>query len=64
MTVKGVQISERHSIVCDERACRLYLQSLSAQSSGTYKCEIAGEAPTFKVLQNSANMTVLGMYIR
>lgn len=60
MTVKGVKISERHNIVCDERACRLFLQNLSAQSSGIYRCEIAGEAPTFQVVQNQANMTVLG----
>lgn len=60
MTVKGVKISDRHNIVCDERACRLFLQNLSAQSSGMYKCEIAGEAPTFQVVQNQANMTVLG----
>uniref|UniRef100_A0A336MBK5 CSON013175 protein n=1 Tax=Culicoides sonorensis TaxID=179676 RepID=A0A336MBK5_CULSO len=59
MTVKGVKISERHNIVCDERACRIVLQNLSAQSSGIYKCEIAGEAPTFQVVQNQANMTVL-----
>lgn len=60
MSVKGVKISDRLPITCSEKFCEIHLQELSAASSGTWKCEIAGDAPNFKVIQNQANMTVLG----
>jgi len=59
MTVKGVKISERHPMICNEKICKIHLEGLSSFSSGIYKCEIAGDAPTFKVIENQANMTVL-----
>lgn len=59
MTVKGVKLSTRHNILCNEKTCRLVLERLSADSTGTYRCEIAGEAPDFTVVQKQANMTVM-----
>lgn len=44
MTVKGVKISERHELICNEKMCKIHLQELSAASSGIYKCEIAGKS--------------------
>lgn len=63
MTVKGVKISDRNELICNEKMCKIQLQNLSADSTGIYKCEIAGDAPTFKVIENQANMTVLGKFI-
>lgn len=59
MMIKGVKISEKHDLICNEKLCKIQLQDLSAASSGIYKCEIAGDAPNFKVIQNQTNMTVL-----
>lgn len=62
MMVKGVKISDRQSILCNEKTCRLFLEKLSADSTGVYRCEIAGDAPDYTVVQKQANMTVMGKF--
>ncbi|CAO1440882.1 unnamed protein product [Diamesa hyperborea] len=54
--VDGVQVSSNH--VCNEKFCTINLEQLNKQSSGSYRCEISGDAPEFKLSHETANMTV------
>jgi len=36
------------------------LEKLTAHSSGQYRCEVSGDAPEFKLIDQTANMTVGG----
>lgn len=58
--VDGVQVSSNH--VCNEKHCTINLENLNKQSGGSYRCEISGDAPEFKLSHETANMTVAGEY--
>lgn len=60
--VPGVLVVEQPDDVCSRRFCSISLGKLSSRSSGTYKCEISGDAPTFNVVFESRNMTVYGTF--
>ena len=59
--VDGVQVSSNH--VCNEKFCTINLENLNKQSSGSYRCEISGDAPEFKLSHETANMTVAGEFL-
>lgn len=48
---------------CGRTKCRITLDNLSVSSTGTYKCEVSGDAPTFPIVFEASNMTVIGKLI-
>lgn len=42
--------------------CKAEIDGLSQLSSGTYKCEVSEDAPEFKLIDQTANMTVGGKF--
>lgn len=59
--VRGITISSG-SYFCNQFMCNAEIDGLSQLSSGTYKCEVSEDAPEFKLIDQTANMTVGGMY--
>lgn len=59
--VKGVTIAEGSSH-CNQFICNLELEQLNTQSTGSYRCEVSGDAPEFKLIDKTANMTVAGAF--
>lgn len=57
--VKGVTIADGSSH-CNQFICNVELEKLNVHSSGQYRCEVSGDAPEFKLIDKSANMTVGG----
>ncbi|KAL9894697.1 uncharacterized protein LOC119635207 [Glossina fuscipes] len=55
--VKGVTIADGSSH-CNQFICNVELEKLSVHSSGSYRCEVSGDAPEFKLIDKTANMTV------
>ncbi|XP_058982812.1 uncharacterized protein LOC101896291 [Musca domestica] len=55
--VKGVSIAAGSSH-CNQFICEVELEKLSPQSSGSYRCEVSGDSPEFKLIGESSNMTV------
>ena len=48
---------------CNYTFCAIRLTNLSrVYSTGSYKCEVSGEAPEFELAYNSTKMTVLGNF--
>ncbi|XP_037956740.1 uncharacterized protein LOC119686270 [Teleopsis dalmanni] len=58
--VIGVQVQDG-KYYCNESTCRLELSLLSAKSTGTYKCEVSGDAPLFQLAAKADNMTVAAL---
>jgi hypothetical protein len=56
--VDGVHVSSDHT--CNEKLCTIHLDNLSSDSSGAYRCEVSGDAPEFKLVHETSNMTVVG----
>ncbi|KAH8382622.1 hypothetical protein KR009_004413 [Drosophila setifemur] len=56
-SVEGVTIADG-SPHCNQFICNVELEKLNAHSSGQYKCEVSGDAPEFKLIDQTANMTV------
>lgn len=48
------------SDTCNSTTCHIELNPVSSKTSGTYSCEVSGDAPEFKLGQESGIMTVLG----
>ncbi|XP_063704191.1 uncharacterized protein LOC134833703 [Culicoides brevitarsis] len=46
---------------CGRTKCRITLDNLSVGSTGTYKCEVSGDAPTFPIVFEASNMTVIAL---
>lgn len=61
-SVPGVNIVERPDDICNRRFCSISLGYLNSSSSGLYRCEVSGDAPTFNVDYESRNMTVYGKW--
>lgn len=57
--VAGVQVQDG-KYFCNESTCRVDLSLVGAKSTGTYKCEVSGDAPHFKLAAKGDNMTVAG----
>lgn len=62
--VPGVNIVDRPDDICNRRFCSISLGYLNSSSSGLYRCEISGDAPTFNVDYESRNMTVYGEFLQ
>lgn len=60
--VRGVTIAEGSSH-CNQFICNVELKNLNVHSSGSYRCEVSGDAPEFKLIDKTANMTVGGKYV-
>lgn len=45
---------------CKLFMCSIQLQKLNIKSSGSYRCEISGDAPEFKLAHGVGNMSVAG----
>jgi len=59
--VDGVHVNSDH--VCNDKFCTIHLDNLSNNSTGSYRCEISGDAPAFLLSHETSNMTVAGEYL-
>lgn len=57
--VDGVTLME-HMYNCNKVTCTINLDNLEQMSSGAYRCEISGDAPEFKLISQTSNMTIAG----
>lgn len=57
--VDGVSLNSKS--VCNKESCTIYLQHLTNYTAGAYRCEISGDAPEFKLVHETSNMTVAGL---
>lgn len=58
--VEGIHITKDPYDDCSRTRCRVTLDNLSVQSTGTYRCEVSGDAPTFRLTYETSNMTIIG----
>ena len=58
--VVGISLVAQQPSLCNSRTCSISLDQLDPRTSGTYRCEVSGDAPEFKLDSQSANMTVAG----
>lgn len=58
-SVDGVTLME-HMYNCNKVICTINLDNLGQKSTGSYRCEISGDAPEFKLEWKTNNMTVAG----
>ncbi|EDW14403.1 uncharacterized protein LOC6572836 isoform X2 [Drosophila mojavensis] len=58
--VAGIQVLDG-KYFCNESTCRVDLSLLGAKSTGTYMCEVSGDAPHFKLAAKEDNMTVAAL---
>ncbi|XP_049306554.1 uncharacterized protein LOC105232926 [Bactrocera dorsalis] len=58
--VAGVQVQDG-KYFCNESTCRVDLSLVGAKSTGTYECEVSGDAPHFKLAAKGDNMTVAAL---
>jgi hypothetical protein len=56
--VEGVHVSGEH--YCNEKRCSINLDNLNTDSSGAFRCEVSGDAPEFRIVHETNNMTVIG----
>lgn len=56
--VDGVHVS--NDFYCNEKRCSINLDNLNSDSSGAYRCEVSGDAPEFRIVHETSNMTVIG----
>lgn len=57
--VNGVSLAEQ-TFNCNKITCSVKLERLGSRTSGAYRCEISGDAPEFKLVSKTANMTIAG----
>lgn len=58
--VDGVSLAEQ-TFNCNKVTCSVNLERLGPRTSGAYRCEISGDAPEFKLVSKTANMTIAGI---
>lgn len=58
--VVGISLLTHQTYICDSRTCTISLGQLESRTSGTYRCEVSGDAPEFKLDSQTANMTIAG----
>jgi hypothetical protein len=61
--VSGIHLSEDHPNICNQENCIIHLDQLSKNTSASYRCEVSGDAPEFKIAHETANMTVAGKFL-
>lgn len=59
-SVDGVHLADQ-TFACNTITCSIQLHSLESRTSGSYRCEISGDAPEFKLASRTANMTIAGL---
>ena len=57
-SVEGIHVGSDH--MCNEKFCTIHLDNLSGETTGNYRCEVSGDAPEFKLVHETSNMTVVG----
>jgi hypothetical protein len=57
-SVDGIHVGSDH--ICSNAMCTIHLDNLSGDSSGAYRCEVSGDAPDFKLVHETSNMTIVG----
>lgn len=60
--VEGVHLNPDTSHKCNKEICSVVLDNLNRRSTGSYRCEISGDAPEFHIVHETANMTVAGEF--
>uniref|UniRef100_A0A182NVE0 Ig-like domain-containing protein n=1 Tax=Anopheles dirus TaxID=7168 RepID=A0A182NVE0_9DIPT len=61
--VDGVTVLQNSTVqICNQFMCSIQLHKLNIRSSGSYRCEISGDAPEFKLAHGVGNMTVAGKF--
>lgn len=58
--VVGISLLTHQTYVCNSHTCTISLEQLESRTSGTYRCEVSGDAPEFKLDSQTANMTIAG----
>lgn len=58
--VDGVHLKQDQQYNCNKHICAVVLDSLKRRSTGSYRCEISGDAPEFHVVHETANLTIAG----
>lgn len=56
--VDGVNVQSDH--ICNDKFCIVHLDNLSNDSTGSYRCEVSGDAPDFRIVHETSNMTIIG----
>lgn len=57
----GITLEEERMNFCNRETCSISLINLGNSTSGSYRCEISGEAPEFKLAHAERNMTVAAL---
>ena len=60
--IDGVYLADDRQNICNRYMCTIRLKNLNIKTSGSYSCEISGDAPEFKLIHDISNMTVAGLY--
>lgn len=58
--VPGISLIPNQTYACDRYTCTISLDKLESRTTGTYRCEVSGDAPEFKLDSQTANLTVAG----
>lgn len=58
--VVGVTLPKDQPFDCSKTTCSVILDQLEPRTSGSYRCEISGDAPEFKLISETGNMTIAG----
>lgn len=58
--VDGVHLKQDQQYNCNKHICAVVLDGLKRRSTGSYRCEISGDAPEFHVVHETANLTIAG----
>lgn len=60
--VNGVQLVKEPFHTCNQNGCGVILHNITAQTGGSYRCEVSGDAPSFRLTYKVANMSIIGIY--
>lgn len=61
--VVGISLLAEQTYICNSHTCTISLDQLEANTSGSYRCEVSGDAPEFKLDSQTANMTIAGSFV-
>ncbi|XP_055715549.1 uncharacterized protein LOC129809616 [Phlebotomus papatasi] len=59
--VVGVTLPKDQPFDCSKTTCSVILDQLEPRTSGSYRCEISGDAPEFKLISETGNMTIAAL---
>lgn len=61
--VAGVTLKEDSLVYCNKVTCKIKLKELTSKTSGTYSCEVSGDAPEFKLAHDAGDMIIAGEFL-